>query len=52
MLNNNDFIVFINYFFAHDERADVGGTGGVPQADGVWDNNDFIVYIDAFFGGC
>ncbi len=52
VLNNNDFIVFINYFFAHDANADVGGTGGVPQPDGVWDNNDFIVYIDAFFGGC
>ncbi|HYD02365.1 MAG TPA: GC-type dockerin domain-anchored protein [Phycisphaerales bacterium] len=51
-LDNNDFIAFIDFFFARDRRADRGGTGGVPGADGAWDNNDFVVYIDEFFGGC
>jgi hypothetical protein len=48
-LDNNDFIVFINYFFAHDVRADLGSQGGVHAADGFWDNNDFVVFIDYFF---
>jgi hypothetical protein len=52
VLDNNDFVVFIDRFFAHDGRADVGRTGGVAGADGAFDNNDFIVFIDQFFGGC
>ena len=52
LLNNNDFIVFIDWFFAADARADRGATGGVPGADGAFDNNDFVVYIDQFFAGC
>jgi probable HAF family extracellular repeat protein len=51
-LDNNDFIVFIDYFFAHDPLADRGVTGGVPGTDGAWDNNDFVVFIDQFFAGC
>jgi hypothetical protein len=51
-LDNNDFVVFIDWFFAHDARADRGSTGGVPGSDGAWDNNDFVVFIDQFFGGC
>ena len=51
-LDNNDFIVFINYFFAQDPRADVGIQGGFPGSDNAWDNNDFIVFIDQFFAGC
>jgi hypothetical protein len=51
-LSNDDFIVFIDFFFSHDARADRGGTGGVPLADGAWDNNDFVVFIDDFFAGC
>jgi hypothetical protein len=51
-LDNNDFIVFIDYFFAHDPRADFGVQGGVPGHDGLFDNNDFIVFIDQFFAGC
>jgi hypothetical protein len=50
-LDNNDFIVFINWFFASDVRADVGSEGGATGSDGVFDNNDFIVFIDGFFGG-
>ncbi len=50
--NNNDFVVFIDYFFSANPLADVGRTGGVPPGDGVFDNNDFIVYIDQFFTPC
>ncbi|HYD02107.1 MAG TPA: right-handed parallel beta-helix repeat-containing protein [Phycisphaerales bacterium] len=50
--NNNDLVVFINWFFAPDSRADVGRTGGVAGPDGGWDNNDFVVYIDMFFAAC
>jgi hypothetical protein len=52
LLDNNDFIVFINYFFATDARADVGVEGGASGSDGLFDNNDFIVFIDGFFAGC
>ncbi|HZW07624.1 MAG TPA: GC-type dockerin domain-anchored protein [Phycisphaerales bacterium] len=51
-LDNNDFVVFIDLFFAMAPAADLGSTGGVPGADGAWDNNDFVVFIDEFFGGC
>ncbi len=51
-LNNNDFIVFIDYFFAGNTAADIGTTGGLAGADGRFDNNDLIVYIDRFFAGC
>jgi predicted Zn-dependent protease len=52
VLDNNDFIVFIDYFFAHDARADLGSQGGIPGANGVWDNNDFVVFINVFFSPC
>ncbi|MDP1661497.1 MAG: GC-type dockerin domain-anchored protein [Phycisphaerales bacterium] len=52
VLNNNDFIVYIDRFFNSDPRADVGTQGGVPGSDGAFDNNDFIVFIDLFFAGC
>ncbi|HYD01282.1 MAG TPA: GC-type dockerin domain-anchored protein [Phycisphaerales bacterium] len=48
-LDNNDFVVFIDFFFAHNALADQGSTGGVAGADGVYDNNDFVVFIDNFF---
>ncbi len=52
VLDNNDFIVFIDLFFSGDLTADVGTTGGTPGSDGALDNNDFIVFINQFFGGC
>ncbi|MDP1662122.1 MAG: GC-type dockerin domain-anchored protein [Phycisphaerales bacterium] len=52
ILDNNDFIVFIDRYFAGDPAADVGSQGGIPPGDGVFDNNDFIVFIDMFFAGC
>ncbi|HYD01992.1 MAG TPA: GC-type dockerin domain-anchored protein, partial [Phycisphaerales bacterium] len=51
-LDNNDFVVFIDRFFAQVPSADVGSTGGVAGIDGAWDNNDFVVFIDRFFAGC
>lgn len=52
LLNNNDFVVFIDWFFAGNTASDIGTTGGVPGVDGAFDNNDFVVYIDRFFAGC
>ena len=51
-LDNNDFVVFIDYFFTGDPRADLGSTGGTPGHDGSFNNNDFVVFIDLFFAGC
>jgi hypothetical protein len=51
-LDNNDFVVFIDYFFNANPIADVGSQGGVAPGDGAFDNNDFVVFIDAFFAGC
>jgi hypothetical protein len=50
--DNNDFVVFIDYFFGADPKADLGSAGGVFGADGVFDNNDFVVFIDRFFTPC
>ena len=52
MLDNNDFIAFINYFFNQDVHADKGVAGGLPGQDGQFDNNDFIAFITQFFNGC
>jgi hypothetical protein len=52
LLDNNDFVVFIDYFFNHNPLADRGVTGGIPGSDGEWNNNDFVVFIDQFFAGC
>ncbi|HYC99582.1 MAG TPA: VCBS repeat-containing protein [Phycisphaerales bacterium] len=52
VLDNNDFVVFIDLFFTGNAIADVGSQGGVPGADGRFDNNDFVVFIDMFFSGC
>jgi hypothetical protein len=51
ILDNNDFIVFINFFFGGDGRADLGSEGGAAGSDGLFDNNDFIVFIQEFFAG-
>jgi hypothetical protein len=52
LLDNNDFIIFIDLFFGHDPIADFGVQGGIPGSDGQFDNNDFIVFIDQFFAAC
>jgi hypothetical protein len=52
VLDNNDFIAFIDLFFSASPLADRGIQGGIPGTDGAWDNNDFIIFIDQFFAGC
>jgi hypothetical protein len=52
ILDNNDFVVFINDFFQQNPAADMGQQGGLSGADGHWDNNDFVVFINLFFAGC
>ncbi|HZW07337.1 MAG TPA: cytochrome c peroxidase, partial [Phycisphaerales bacterium] len=52
VLDNNDFVAFIDLFFSLAGAADLGRQGGLSGADGAWDNNDFVVFIDEFFGGC
>jgi hypothetical protein len=52
LLNNNDFIAFITFFFNNDPHADVGMAGGVVGSDGLYNNNDFIAFITLFFNGC
>lgn len=52
LLDNNDFVVFIDTFFAQNAAADIGSQGGVSGSDGAWDNNDFVVFIDRFFTPC
>jgi hypothetical protein len=49
VVNNDDFIVFINQFFESDIRADIGSAGGFALPDGQFDNNDFIAFINLFF---
>ena len=50
--DNNDFIVFIDKFFAGDPAADLGQQGGLLGPDGLYDNNDFILFINLFFQAC
>jgi hypothetical protein len=52
VLDNNDFIVYIDWFFSNYERADVGGQGAAEGSDGAFDNNDFVVFIQRFFTPC
>jgi hypothetical protein len=52
LLDNNDFVVYIDRFFNANPLADVGSQGGIAGADGLFDNNDFVVFIDRFFAGC
>lgn len=49
VLDTNDFVVFIDWFFSSDMRCDMGQVGGIPGSDGEIDNNDLIVFVDAFF---
>ncbi|HZW07405.1 MAG TPA: GC-type dockerin domain-anchored protein, partial [Phycisphaerales bacterium] len=51
-LDNNDFVVFIDHYFAQSPAADLGRQGGLPGHDGHHDNNDFVAFIDLFFAGC
>ena len=52
ILDNNDFIAFINLFFENSPSTDLGKAGGVAGSDGLFNNNDFIAFINLFFNGC
>lgn len=47
--DNNDFVVFLDQFFANAISADLGKQGGNLGGDGAWDNNDFVAFINLFF---
>jgi hypothetical protein len=51
IIDNNDFIVFIDLFFSQSPLADLGSEGGAEGPDGTFDNNDFIVFISWVFAG-
>lgn len=51
-LDNNDFVVFVRWFFDGDDRADVASEGAVAGSDGTLDTNDFVLFIQRFFAGC
>jgi hypothetical protein len=51
-LDNNDFVVFVSWFFDADRRADIGSEGATPGGDEAFDTNDFVVFIQFFFAGC
>jgi hypothetical protein len=51
-LDNNDFVVFIGWFFDLNVRADIAGQGASVGSDGSFDNNDFVLFIQRFFDGC
>jgi hypothetical protein len=48
-LTADDIIVFINWFFASDDRADIAGAGQTAGADGQYTADDIIVFINEFF---
>jgi len=50
VLDNDDFVVFTDYFFAHNPKADLGVQGGIAGEDGIFDNNDFVMFNDWFLG--
>ncbi len=52
VLSADDIIVFINWFFVGDPRADVAGQGQVPTPDTLFTADDIIVFISRFFAGC
>ncbi len=51
-LTADDIIVFLNWFFAGDNRADVAGPGQSTSPDGEFTADDIIVFLNAFFAGC
>lgn len=51
-LDNNDFVAFIDLFFANHLAADLGRQGGLAGADRMLDNNDFVAFVDLYFVGC
>ncbi|MFN7558760.1 MAG: GC-type dockerin domain-anchored protein [bacterium] len=52
-LTADDIIVFLNWFFANDSRANVSGPGqNTTQLDNDLTADDIIVFLNRFFAGC
>ncbi|MFO0490822.1 MAG: GC-type dockerin domain-anchored protein, partial [bacterium] len=51
-LTADDIIVFLNWFFASDDRADVAGPGQSTTPDRQFTADDIIVFLNRFFVGC
>ena len=52
-LTADDIIVFLNWFFANDPRANVSGPGqNTTQLDNELTADDIIVFLNRFFTGC
>jgi hypothetical protein len=48
----DDIIVFLNWFFANDLRADFAGPNQSPTPDGVLTADDIIRFLNFYFAGC
>ena len=51
-LDDNDFVAFVDSFFARSYHADLGKQGGEMGSDGFIDSNDFVAFINHFMEGC
>lgn len=52
VLDNNDFVAFIQLYFDNSAGADVGVQGGLVGKDAALDNNDFVAFIALYFSDC
>ncbi|MCU0689368.1 MAG: hypothetical protein MUE97_06485, partial [Phycisphaerales bacterium] len=48
----DDIIVFLNWYFANDLRADFAGPNQSPTPDGVLTADDIIRFLNFYFAGC
>ncbi|MFN7395615.1 MAG: GC-type dockerin domain-anchored protein, partial [bacterium] len=51
-LTADDIIVYLNWFFDGDTRADVAGPGQSTTPDTQFTADDIIVFLNRFFAGC
>jgi len=51
-LTADDIIVFLNWFFAADARANIAGPGQSSTPDTQFTADDIIVFLNGFFAGC
>lgn len=52
VIDNNDYQVYIDYFYGGCAAADLGVQGGEIGRDGQFNANDWQVFFDYYFGGC
>jgi len=51
-LTADDIIVYLNWFFAADRRANIAGPGQSTTPDAELTADDIIVFLNRFFVGC